>query len=359
MNDVTIIAEAGVNHNGNIKNAFKLIDIAKKAGANYIKFQIFKPNLVASKVANLAKYQKKNQKNSKKQIEMIRKLELSQDEFIKVFNYANKKKINFLCTPFDLDSYEFLKLSLRQKVFKISSGDITNFPLIAKIGQDKNKIIISTGMSNLKDIETSLKFYLFSYINKKIPKNFKSVNKLNIFDYKNLIKNKISILHCNTSYPTPLSDANLNAIDYLKSKFPFARIGFSDHTTSILTPLLALSKGSQIIEKHFTFNKNSIGPDHAASLNPSELKKMILLIKKYENCFGVKGKFVTKSEYENFKIARRSIYSKKKISKGEFFNINNIAMKRPFNEKSKPQKYFDIVGTKAKRNYSEDELIVT
>ena len=332
MDRIIIIAEAGPNHNGKLKLAYKLVDVAKKCGADFVKFQTSIPKLHVSKFAKKANYQIKNWQKRGNQLQMLQKISLTYNDFKKLKKYCTKKKIKFLSTPFDLKSIDFLK-SLNMKYFKIPSGEITNLPYLIKVAKLKKKVILSTGMANLIEIREALKI-LTSYGTKK--------------------KN-ITVLQCNTEYPTPLRDANIRAMLTIKKKFK-VNIGYSDHTEGIESSLAAAALGAKVLEKHITLNKNLPGPDHKASINPKELKKMIEGVRKITIALGSGVKKISSSERKNIKIARTSIVASKEIKKGEKFTIKNLTIKSPGNGIS-PMKLFKVIGKIAKRKFSEDELI--
>lgn len=325
-----IIAEAGVNHNGNFENAKKMIDIAKESGVDAIKFQTFKAEKVVSKFAEKAEYQKTNTGNLESQLEMVKKLELSFSDFKALKEYSEEKGILFLSTPFDFESIEFLK-SLGMEIWKIPSGEITNLPYLEKIAKIGKKIIMSTGMCELSEIEEALKVL------------------------KEAGAKDVSILHCNTEYPTPMKDVNLLAMLGLKEKFE-VEVGYSDHTLGIEIPISAVALGAQIIEKHFTLDKNMEGPDHVASLNPEELKEMVKAIRNIEIALGSKEKFVSESEFKNRAIARKSIVANRQIKVGETLTEENLTVKRPGTGIS-PMKWKTVIGTKALKDFEEDEMI--
>ena len=356
---VLIIAEAGVNHNGNIKLAKKLIDKAILVGANAIKFQTFKTENLVHKNAKKADYQKNTANESDKQIDMLKKLELSFSDFVSLNKYCKKKKIEFLTSAFDDDSLEFVVNKIKPKYLKIPSGEITNGPFILKHALSGKKIILSSGMSNLKNIEDALKIIAFGYLNKKKKYIKPSVKKFNIA-YKNikaikLLNKNVILLQCTTEYPTKLNDINLDTLNTFKKKFGLS-FGLSDHSTSILPSLLAVNMGAKIIEKHFTLNKNFKGPDHKSSLNPNEFKK---LVNEINNAIIIKGshvKKVYKSERKNIIPVRKSMYARINIKKGELFSNKNIIMKRPGVGIS-PMKFWEIIGKKSKYNFSKGQKI--
>tara|TARA_B110000008_G_scaffold271982_1_gene304115 strand:+ start:201 stop:1205 length:1005 start_codon:yes stop_codon:yes gene_type:complete len=332
LKKVILIAEAGPNHNGKLKLAYKLVDIAKKCGADFVKFQTSIPEMHISRFAQKARYQIKNTKKGGGQLEMSKKISLTYGEFIKVKKYCKKKKIEFLSTPFDLGSVDFLK-NFKMKYFKIPSGEITNLPYLIKVGKLKKKVILSTGMANMKEIATALKILIKNGTSKK----------------------NITVMQCNTEYPTPFKDVNLRAMLTIKKKFK-VDIGYSDHTEGIEASLAAVALGAQIIEKHFTISKKFIGPDHKASITESELHNLSQGIKKISLSLGTKEKRITPSETKNLIIARNSLVAAKNIKKGEKFTENNLAVKRPGDGIS-PMKLFQVVGKIAKKNFVRDELI--
>jgi N,N'-diacetyllegionaminate synthase len=325
-----IIAEAGVNHNGNIDNAIKMIDTAVECGVDCIKFQTFKTENLVSKKAKKAEYQVMNTQNYDSQLEMLKKLELSFDDFKELNNYSKNKNILFLSTPFDLETINFLE-SINIPFWKIPSGEITNLPYLLKIAKTHKSIIMSTGMSNIDEIEKAFVFL------------------------KNNGSGEIKLLHCNTEYPTPYGDVNLRAMQTLKEKFQ-CEVGYSDHTQGIEVSIAAVAMGASIIEKHFTLDKNMEGPDHKASLAHDELKAMITSIRNIEKSLGTSEKKISASERKNIEIARKSIVAKKEIKKGEIFTEDNVTAKRPGNGIS-PMKWFDVIGKIALRNFEEDDLI--
>ena len=332
MDRVIIIAEAGPNHNGKLRLAYKLVDLAKNCGANFVKFQTSIPELHISKFAQKANYQIKNDLKKETQLEMSKKITLTYQQFRKVKRYCQKKKIEFLSTPFDLKSINFLK-SLNMKYFKIPSGEITNLPYLIKVAKLRKKIILSTGMSNMKEIGEALK----------------------VLTGNGALKKNITIMQCNTEYPTPLRDANLKAMLTIKKKYGVS-VGYSDHTKGIEASLAAVAMGATVVEKHITINKNLSGPDHKTSITAKELKKMIEGIRKIEIALGDGIKKVSPSEKKNIKIARNSIVAVENIRKGKKFTSRNLGVKRPGCGIS-PMKLFRVIGKIAKKNFIQDELI--
>ena len=320
MNKTIIIAEAGVNHNGNIETAKRLIDVASDAGVDYVKFQTFKANKIVTRQAKRADYQNKNTENLDTQYEMLKKLELNEDSHHLLIKYCNDKGIKFLSTGFDLDSLEFLhKIGIR--LAKIPSGEITNYPYLKKVAQLFSEVVLSTGMSDMDDINKALAILLK-------------------FGVK--IEN-ITILHCNTEYPTPMSDVNLKAMLHIQKELD-VKVGYSDHTLGIEVPIAAVALGAILIEKHFTLDRNLPGPDHRASLEPNELKHMVKSIRNIEKAISGSGeKKPSKSEIKNISIARKSIHLKRDLKNGSVISENDIIALRPANGIS-PMKWDEVIG---------------
>jgi N,N'-diacetyllegionaminate synthase len=329
---IFIIAEAGVNHNGNIEIAKKMIEVARECGADAIKFQTFKTEEVISKHAPKAEYQKLNTGENKSQLEMVKKLELSFEDFVELKEYCDKVGIMFLSTPFDFQSIEFLH-SLGLEIFKIPSGEITNLPYLEKIGKLRKKIILSTGMADLGEIEDALDILISNGTERE----------------------NITLLHSNTEYPTPYEDVNLLAMITIKEAFK-VKVGYSDHTLGIEVPIAAAALGASIIEKHFTLDKNMEGPDHRASLEPYELKAMIDAIRNIEKALGNGIKKPSKSEIKNRDIVRKSIVARRNIRKGEIFTEDNITVKRPGTGIS-PMRWYEVLGKNAIKDFKEDDII--
>lgn len=332
MKKVFIIAEAGVNHNGSIELAKELIDVASDSGADAVKFQTFKTENLVSKNAQKAEYQKQTTDKTESQFDMIKKLELDIGTHKELISYCNKKNIMFLSTPFDHDSIELLN-ELGLEIFKIPSGEITNLPYLRDIGKLNKKVILSTGMADIGEVEDALEILISAGTKKE----------------------NITILHANTMYPTPMEDVNLKAMVTIGNTFD-CKYGYSDHTLGIEVDIAAVAMGASCIEKHFTIDKNMEGPDHRASLEPDELKEMVKAIRNIELALGSNIKQPSKSEIPNMDVARKSIVAKTIIKKGETFAENNLAIKRPGNGIS-PMRWDEIIGTQASKNYQEDELI--
>ena len=332
MNKVFIIAEAGVNHNGSIELAKKLIDVASESGADAVKFQTFKAEKLVSKNAQKADYQKQTTNKTESQFDMIKKLELDMDTHKELIAYCKTKNIMFLSTPFDHDSIELLS-DLGLEIFKIPSGEIINLPYLRHIGKLNKKVILSTGMADIGEIEDALDILISAGTKKE----------------------NITVLHANTMYPTPMEDVNLKAMVTIGNTFDIG-FGYSDHTLGIEVDIAAVAMGACCIEKHFTLDKTMEGPDHKASLEPDELKAMVKAIRNIELALGSSVKKPSKSEMPNMQIARKSIVAKIEIKKGDKLSEENITIKRPGNGIN-PMRWDEIVGTIAAKDYKEDELI--
>lgn len=330
MKKTYIIAEAGVNHNNDINLAKRMIETAKKAGADAVKFQTFCTESLVSKSAKKADYQISTTNSSESQFDMIKKLELSYESHIEIKLHCEKVGITFLSTPFDIESIMFLQ-QLGIAIWKIPSGEITNLPYLIEIAKTKKKVIMSTGMCNMDEIA-------------------QAIDILRLYDCHD-----ITLLHCNTEYPTPFEDVNLTAMVSMKSAFN-VKIGYSDHTLGIEVPIAAVAMGAEVIEKHFTLDRNLAGPDHKASLLPEELQQMVRSIRNVETSLGSGLKIPSQSESKNIYIARKSIVAKEDIKEGEIYTSQNITTKRPGNGIS-PMKWFEILGTTAKRDFVKDEMI--
>lgn len=330
MNRTFIIAEAGVNHNGDVGIAKKLVDEAVLAGADAVKFQTFKAENLVCKNAGKAEYQLETTNKTESQFDMLKRLELTPEMHIQLIEYCRKRNIMFLSTPFDIDSLHYLVVC-GVDIIKIPSGEITNYPLLREVGKTGKKVILSSGMSTLEETESAVKI---------------------------LTENgcgEITVLHCNTEYPTPYQDVNLKAMLTLKERLG-VRVGYSDHTLGIEIPIAAVALGAEMIEKHFTLDKNMEGPDHKASLEPGELQAMVKAIRNIESALGNGEKKPSESEKKNIDIARKSIVARCDIRKGETYTEENLTTKRPGKGIS-PMRWNEIIGQKAIRNFSADELI--
>lgn len=328
-----IIAEAGVNHNGSLEMALELVDKAADAGADYVKFQTFKAEKLVSRNAQKAKYQQENTTDKDNtQLAMLKRLELSISEHLILIARCKERGISFLSTAFDMESIDFLH-SLGLPLWKIPSGEITNLPYLRRIAGYGGKVIMSTGMSDINDVSNAVDVLVSGGIN----------------------KSDIVLLHCNTQYPTPMSDVNLLAINELK-KLGCGSVGYSDHTLGIEVPVAAVAMGATVIEKHFTLDKSLPGPDHRASLDPSELKAMVMAIRNIERALGSGSKHITKSESENVAVARKSIVAACDIKAGDVFTEENLTVKRPGTGIS-PMRWDEILGKTASKDFSVDSLI--
>ncbi|MDC0073306.1 N-acetylneuraminate synthase [Alphaproteobacteria bacterium] len=353
---IKIIAEAGVNHNGNKDLALNLIDVASDAGADIIKFQSFSAERLVSLGAPKADYQIINTNNNESQFEMLKKLELSKKDYICLKSRCEEKGIEFLSTPFDEKNLEFL-LDLGIKRIKIPSGEITNGPLILAAARSGLPLIISTGMSDIEEIRLALAVVVFGIAEPLKSKPNK--NKLNRIikskEFKKVIKDNVILLHCTTEYPAPYSSVNLKAMNVLRDYFG-TKVGYSDHTEGAVISIAAASLGAAMIEKHITLNRNFVGPDHSASIEPSELIELIKNIRIIEQSIGNGEKILQKCELKNKIIARKSLFAHKDIEKGELFSQENIIAKRPGNGVN-PMDYWDLIGTKTSKDYSLGDLV--
>lgn len=333
MAKTLIIAEAGVNHNGSIELAKQLIDAAAEAGVDYIKFQTFKTENLVSRQAVKAEYQKRNTgETDDSQFSMLKKLELSPEQHWELMEYCRQKKVRFFSTAFDLESIGLLS-ELGLEMWKIPSGEITNYPYLKKIARQGKPVILSTGMSDLQDI----------------------ANAMEVLEKYGVICEQITVLHCNTEYPTPFADVNLRAMETIREQLG-VKVGYSDHTVGIEVPIAAVALGATVIEKHFTLSRTLEGPDHKASLEPGELKAMVSAIRNIEVALGDKDKKVTASEAKNKAVARKSIVAARNIKAGELFTEENISVKRPGNGIS-PMEWENVLGRCASRDFQADDLI--
>jgi N,N'-diacetyllegionaminate synthase len=332
MNDTFIIAEAGVNHNGSLELAKKLVDVAVDAGADAVKFQTFKADLLVSRSAQKAEYQKQTTAKDESQFEMLKKLELDEQAHRELLRYCGEKQITFLSTPFDHDSIELLN-GLGMQIFKIPSGEITNLPYLRHVGSLGKEVILSTGMSDLREVEDAL----------------------NVLVQAGTDKEKITILHATTEYPCPFDEVNLRAMMTIRDAFG-VNVGYSDHTQGIEVPIAAVAMGACVIEKHFTLDRTMDGPDHKASLEPAEIRAMVQAIRHIEQALGDGIKKSSRSEIKNISIVRKSIVASCPIGKGELLSVDNVTVKRPGNGIS-PMRWDEIIGQTAQRNYREGDLI--
>lgn len=329
---IKIIAEAGVNHNGSIFLARQMVEAAKEAGADYVKFQTFRPQQMVSRYAEKASYQKEATGGGESQLEMLKQLALREEDFVQLAGVCREVGIGFLSTPFDLESIDFLD-SLAMDFWKLPSGEVTNLPYLLRIAATGKPVVMSTGMCTMEEIDCALSWL------------------------KREGAGGITLLHCNTQYPTPMADVNLRAMHTLRERFGLP-VGYSDHTQGIEVPIAAAALGAQVIEKHFTLDRTMEGPDHAASLEPKELSAMVRGIRHVEEALGDGIKQPTRSEQENIAVARKSIVARRSISRGEVFSEENLTVKRPGSGIS-PMHWFELLGREAERDFAEDELIVS
>lgn len=332
LNKVIIIAEAGVNHNGNFELAKRMITEAKRAGVDYVKFQTAVPELVISTIAPKAEYQKETTGNNESQLDMCRAIHLPLNDYVRLKAICDSEGIGFLSTPFDLVSIDTLE-PLNMDYYKIPSGEITNLPYLRKIASKHRHVIMSTGMCEMPEIEVAIE----------------------VLEKEGMLRNDIILLHCNTEYPTPYRDVNLAAMKTIGDAFGVT-VGYSDHTCGIEIPIAAVALGARVIEKHFTLDCNMTGPDHKASLEPAQLKAMVDAIRNVEQAIGSTEKHATASETPNKIVARKSIVAARDIAKGEILTEENITVKRPGNGIS-PMKWDSVIGMVACRDFKYDELI--
>lgn len=330
MNSIFIIAEAGVNHNGDLETAKKLVDEAAKAGADAVKFQTFRAEALASKDAKKADYQMETTEQTESQFDMLKKLELTPDMHEQLIDYCMDKNIMFLSTPFDIDSIHYL-VKCGINILKVPSGEITNYPYLREIAKTGKKVILSSGMSTLEEVREAV----------RVLKDHGSGD--------------ITVLHCNTEYPTPYKDVNLQAMVTIRDELGVA-VGYSDHTQGIEVPIAAAALGATVIEKHFTLDRNMDGPDHKASLEPQELQAMVMTVRNIEQALGNGCKEPSASEKKNVDVVRRSIVARCDIKTGERFTEDNLTTKRP-GTGINPMCWEQIIGKKARRDFREDELI--
>lgn len=355
MRETYIIAEAGVNHNGSLDLAKQLIDAAVEAGADAVKFQTFKTEKLVARSAPKAEYQARETGAEESQFEMIKRLELDEASHRVLIDHCRSRGIQFLSTPFDPDSVDLLAETFDLPRLKVPSGEITNAPLLLKMAQTGKPIILSTGMSTLGEVETALGVLAFGYLGWEQPavESFQAAYATE--EGRRALQENVTLLHCTTEYPTPYAEVNLRAIDVMREAFGLA-VGYSDHTAGIAVSIGAAARGAVLIEKHFTLDRNLPGPDHKASLEPEELKAMVASIRQIEAALGRAVKVPVASELKNRSVARKSIVAARTIAKGELLTAENVAIKRPGTGKS-PLLYWDLLGTRAERDYQEEEPI--
>lgn len=353
---VLVIAEAGVNHNGSLDMALQLVDAAHAAGADIVKFQTFKSEAVISLSAPKADYQRSTTGETESQLDMVRKLELSAQDHRRILEHCQSKGLRFLSTPFDPDSADFLVHQLDVPLLKIPSGEITNAPFLLHIARLQRPVILSTGMSTLGEVELALGVLAYGYLNLATPPSRQVF--LDAFASERgqlALAAQVSLLHCTTEYPAPFDQVNLRAMDTLAAAFGLPT-GLSDHTPGICIPLAAVARGARIVEKHFTLDRTLPGPDHMASLEPQELSDMVSGIRCIESALGDGRKLPTPAEWKNRPIARRSLVAARAVRAGEIWSPDTLQCKRPGDGVS-PLEYWNLIGQPANRDYAPDELV--
>lgn len=353
-----IIAEAGVNHNGDAKLARDLVTSAHKAGADIVKFQTFKAKNIVTEKATQANYQKKNLGREESQLAMLQRLELSHELHYELVTYCNELGIEFLSTAFDDESLNFLVNDLGLKRLKLPSGEITNAPLVLKHAQTGCDLIVSTGMATMAEIESVLGVIAYGYLNPTAKQATRTDFETAYASEsgQQILREKVTVLHCTTEYPAPMEEINLNAMDTIASTFKL-KVGYSDHSRGITIPIAAVAKGARIIEKHFTLDQNLEGPDHKASLEPDKLAEMVTAIRDVEKAMGDGVKRPTVSEINNKNIARKSLVAARSIEKGQVIKAEDIAIKRPGDGRS-PYDYWQIVGEQSRHDYEAGDLLL-
>ena len=352
---VYIIAEAGVNHNGDMKLAQRLVQEGAAAGANAVKFQTFRPEQLVTQTAQKAAYQKVTTGAEENQLSMLRKLTLRDEDYIELQNLCLKYGVDFLSTPFDSDSLRFLT-TLAMPFIKVPSGEITNAPFLWEIARTQQKVVLSTGMATLGEVEQALSVLAYGFLRHDFPKHYREA--LEVYASaagQDILREKVRLLHCTTQYPAPAEEANLQAMDTMAYSFGLP-VGYSDHTEGIIVPVVAAAKGAVIVEKHFTLDKNMEGPDHKASLDPTELKAMIEAIRRAEKAIGMGIKLPTTAEVPNISIVRKSLVAAREIAVGEVLTSDNLTAKR-VGQGISPMEIWQVLGQTAKRDFAADEPI--
>jgi len=357
---VYIIAEAGVNHNGSKDEAFQLIDVAVAAGANAVKFQTFKTENLVTRSVEKVSYQKQTTNINETHFEMLKRLELAYEDYFELSNYCKNRNIDFLSTAFDLESLDFLVKEINVKTLKIPSGEITNGPLLLAHAQTGCDIILSTGMATLGEVENALSVLAFGLLNGTNSSN-KPTKKLFQKAYLSakgyqILRKKVTILHCTSEYPSNLNEININAMQTMRNAFGL-KTGYSDHSDGLIVPIVAAALGAELLEKHFTLDKAAQGPDHKASLEPSELKDMVLSVRSVQQIMGDGRKVPSLSELKNLPLIRKSLVASTEIKKGECFSEKNLEVKRSGSGIS-PMEFWDILGRPSPKNFIKDELII-
>ena len=355
MEKIFVIAEAGVNHNGDPDLALELVEVASQAGANAVKFQLFNAREIVTEKAERAEYQKKNSGDNSSQLEMLKGLELPKEVHAELKKLSKRLGIEYMCTAFDSQSLDFLTDELDVDTLKIASGEITNAPFLLETAKKNKRIILSTGMSNSSEIKRALSILAFGLLDGEVPSVEAFKEAYNSNEGRSILKERVTILHCTSEYPAPHDQVNLAVIPMLQKEFDIS-VGYSDHTEGIQVAPLAAAIGARVIEKHFTLDKNMKGPDHFASIEPQELKQMMKELRGIEEILGSPIKKETPSERKNKDIVRKSLVAKKKILKGEKFSSVNITTKRPGIGKD-PIEYWDMLGKASTKDYNADDLL--
>lgn len=356
MNNIYIIAEAGVNHNGDLQRALDMVDAAAQAGADAVKFQTFNPTALVTNTAPQAEYQIRNEGDSGGQLAMLQRLVLKQEDHHHLKAHCKQHNIDFLSSPFDPESARFLIEEMGLKQLKLGSGELTNAPLLLQIAQSDCSLILSTGMAGLPEIRETLGVLAFGYLSNSRPSRrsvFSSI--LDNDEAWRILRRKVTLMHCTTEYPCPLDQVNLRAMDTLRDAFGLPT-GYSDHTLGIDVSVMAAARDAVILEKHFTLDRNLSGPDHAASLEPGELTELVAAVRRTERILGSPVKRMTPSETRNRGVARKSLVATRPIADGESFSPDNLGSKRPGTGRS-PMDYWNLLGTQAPRAYAADEVI--
>ena len=353
---VYIIAEAGVNHNGDIELARQLVREGATAGVNAVKFQTFRPEKLVTQNAEKAAYQKVTTGSQESQLAMLQKLTLRDENYVELEQLCRECGVEFISTPFDSDSLRFLTTEMDMPFIKVPSGEITNAPFLWQISRTQKPVVLSTGMATLGEIENALAILACGYLSSVFPTSFQEVREVYVSAVgQKVLQDKVQLLHCTTQYPAPAQQANLLAIDTMKRAFGLP-VGYSDHTEGITIPVAAVARGAQIIEKHFTLDKNMPGPDHKASLEPGELKKMVQAIRAVEEAIGTGIKIPAADEVPNIPIVRKCLVAARDIAAGEVFSLENLTAKRA-GKGIDPMTIWDVLGKRANRNYREDETV--
>ena len=356
MKSTYVIAEAGVNHNGSLDRALELVDVAVEAGADAVKFQTFKADRLVSSSAQKASYQKEATDEEQSQFDMLRELELSYEHHTEIVEYSEERGIQFLSTPYDVQSLQFLVEEFAIPYIKVPSAEITNGPLLWHVAQVRTPVILSTGMSTMGEIEDALSVLAFGYLEERSPSSLHECKQVYASDEaQEQLERHVQLLHCTSEYPAPVEAVNLRAMDALRDSFKLS-VGYSDHTEGIEVPIAAVARGAEVVEKHFTLSRDLPGPDHHASLEPNELVAMVRSVRNVEKALGEARKHPVAAEWDNRKAMRRSLVAKKSIAEREEITEGDLDIKRPGTGLS-PIHYWDTVGTTANKSYKPGETI--